>query len=154
MENDTTENSKLAYEMNKSVNKLHTKINKIVENKTRQEFGYLKIGEGNISESILLNIIKNIYSGQEIIEHHRPFWLDGLELDIFLPKLNLGFEYQGQQHFHPIKLWGGEEALKLQRERDQKKRILCKNMKIKLIEIDYTEPLEINYIKNEILNSA
>ena len=85
-----------------------------------------------------------------IIRHHRPNWLDRLELDIFLPDLKLAFEYQGQQHFHAIKAWGGEKALKDLQERDKKKAHLCHQNGITLITIDYTEPLTDEYLRHVI----
>lgn len=44
----------------------------------------------SIKELELFNYIKSIYSG-EIIQSHR----DGLEIDIYLPNLKLGFEFNG-----------------------------------------------------------
>lgn len=35
-----------------------------------------------------------------------------MELDIFLPEINLAFEYQGKQHFLPIKEWGGKKNIR------------------------------------------
>jgi hypothetical protein len=137
-------------EINKKVDKIHRKVNQYIENTTREEFGFRKIGEANVSETILKNIISNIFSEDKILTHHRPNWLEGLELDIFLPSRNIGIEYQGQQHFHPIKAWGGIKALQKLRERDQRKRLLCKENSVLLIEFDYTEPLEYNYIKEKI----
>lgn len=124
----------------------HRLSSKELENLTREEFGFRKIGEGNVSETLLTRIVAKIYSGYEIFTHYRPDWLEKLELDIYIPKLKIGIEYQGQQHFHPIKAWGGEKALKRLQERDARKRILCIKNMVKLIEVDYTEPLEINYI--------
>ena len=137
-------------EINKEINKIERKIDNFFEDLARQEFGYRKIGEGNVSELLMTKIIEQIYPGKEIIKHHRPKWLQGLELDVFVPQLSLGFEYQGQQHFFPIKAWGGKLALQKVQERDQRKRIICKSNNIELIEIDYSEPLEIEYIKDKI----
>jgi hypothetical protein len=50
-------------------------------------------------------------------------------------------EYQGQQHYHPISIWGGEKAFLALQARDARKRTLCKELGITLIEIDYTESL-------------
>lgn len=97
---------------------------KKIENIVRQEFGFKNVGEGWVSETLLYQIIKNILPQYEIIRHHRPKWLEGLEIDIFISDLKLGFEYQGQQHFHPIKAWRGKAALKKLKERD-KKRLDC-----------------------------
>jgi hypothetical protein len=134
----------------KEIGKLTRALYKNIENITREEFGFRKVGEGNVSETILINIISNIYKSSKIIKHYRPSWLEGLELDVFLPEENIGFEYQGQQHFYPIKAWGGESALQALRKRDQRKRIICKNLGVKLIEIDFTEPLEAGYILKKI----
>lgn len=134
----------------KEISKLKKSINKKIENITREEFGFRKIGEGNVSETILSKIVQRIYPDHKIIRHHRPDWLDGLELDIFISDLKLGIEYQGQQHFHPVKAWGGKKALQELRERDIRKREICKNHNIKLLEVDYTEPLNTDYIYNKI----
>lgn len=137
-------------EISNEISKLQRNIDNFFENIAREEFGFRKIGEGNVSELIMTKIIEQIYDGKEIIRHYRPKWLEGLELDVFVPELNLGFEYQGQQHFFAIKAWGGKIALKKVQERDNKKRIICKSQNVNLIEIDYTEPLEIDYIKEKI----
>lgn len=135
--------------LQKEATKKGRELEKRVENITREEFGFCKVGEANISESILANIVHMIFPDQMLIRNIRPKILEGLEIDIFLPDLNLGFEYQGQQHFHPIKAWGGTKALHGVQERDRKKRALCKTNNITLIEVDYTEPLEFNYIKTK-----
>lgn len=130
--------------------KLGSNLSNLIENITREEFGFRKIGEGNISETILIKIVEKLYPSNIIFKHHRPKWLNGLELDVFLPELKLAFEYQGQQHFYPIKAWGGLKILKELRLRDEKKRKICSEVGIKLIEVDYTEPLEENYILKKI----
>ena len=56
------------------------------------------IGENSsIKEKELLEYIKSIYTG-EIISNYR----DGLEIDIYLPELNIGFEFNGL-YFHSTK---------------------------------------------------
>ena len=98
-------------ELQSKLNSISTDVNRIAENITREEFGYSKVEEGNISESILAGIIENIFSEFEILRQIRPGWLEGLELDIFIPKINLGIEYQGQQHFLNLnKGLGGQES--------------------------------------------
>lgn len=62
-----------------------------------------------------------------------------LSFDFFLPEENVLIEFQGEQHYHPIKYFGGEEKFKKQIENDNKKRIFCKNEKYKLLEISYQE---------------
>lgn len=136
--------------LSSEITKLERKIDNFFEDICREEFGFRKIGEGNVSELILTKIVQEIYPKEEILMHFRPEWLNKLELDIYLPKLKIAFEYQGQQHFFAIKAWGGENSLKNIKLRDELKRQICKELNIILIEIDFTEPLEINYIKSVI----
>lgn len=88
---------------------------KSIENTVRKEFGFKNVGESWVSETTLANIIKTIYSNYEVKTHYRPKWLEGLELDIYIDAIKLGIEYQGQQHYNPIKHWGGEKQLKSKR---------------------------------------
>ena len=108
-------------QLDKEISKLKRRVNKLIENVTRTEFGFRKIGEGHISETILLKIIKKIFEGEDVIFHYHPQWLLGMELDIYIPNMKLGIEYQGQQHFYPIKAWGRRKALEKVQERDSKK---------------------------------
>lgn len=57
-------------------------------------------------------------------------------------------EYDGEQHFKSIDFFGGEEKLKLQQERDERKNKWCKENNIRLIRIPYTEydNLTIGYL--------
>lgn len=118
-----------------------------IENSIRQKFGFKNIGDEFVSETLLYQIVERILNGKEVLRHHRPDWLEGLELDIFVPSLNLAFEYQGEQHFHPIEVWGGAKALEAQQERDRRKADLCEANGIDLIYIYYTESLTEKYIR-------
>jgi hypothetical protein len=117
-----------------------------LENITRQEFGHRNVGEGWVSETLLYQIVQRLFPSEQILRHYRPEWLNGLEIDIFLPNLQVAIEYQGQQHFYAIDAWGGEKALALLEERDSRKEEFCKRQNIKLIAIDYTEPLTEQHI--------
>jgi hypothetical protein len=69
----------------------------------------------------------------------RPTWLGGLELDGYCEEASAAFEYQGKQHieFVPHFHRNGESDLVAQMERDERKRRLCKEHGITLIEIEY-----------------
>ena len=59
---------------------------------------------------------------------------------IFKDEKLLGLiEYDGEQHFESVDFFGGEEQLKLQRERDERKNKWCEENNIRLIRIPYTE---------------
>jgi hypothetical protein len=122
------------------------KLAHLFENEARAEFGFRPIGEGWVSEALLFAIVTRLLPSEPIVRHARPPWLQGLELDIFVPRLCVGVEYQGQQHFIPVKAWGGSDALARTRERDGRKRKLCTSQGIQLVTIDYTEPLTAAHV--------
>jgi len=125
-----------------------------IENLVRQELGFKNVGEGWVSETILYQIVQRILCKHEILCHYRPDWLDGLELDIYIPSLKLAFEYQGEQHFYPLDVWGGKKALQDLRFRDTRKVEICNNLNISLITIDYTEPLAEDYIRKILIENG
>lgn len=129
------------------LNKPRYDLRKAVENVTRAEFGVRAIGDGWVSETQLYQILCRLFPGEQVLRRHRPDWMDGLELDIYLPGRKLAVEYQGQQHFHPIKVWGGEQALRDLQQRDARKVEICRQAGLRLVTIDYTEPLTEEYIQ-------
>ena len=64
---------------------------------------------------------------------------DRLRFDFYIPEKNICIEYQGKQHYEPVKHWRGEKGFKNLKIRDQIKRDFCKENNIRLIEIPYTE---------------
>lgn len=48
-------------------------------------------------------------------------------------------EYDGEQHFRPVEVWGGEEKFILQKERDARKDAYCAEKGIRLLRIPYTD---------------
>lgn len=78
-----------------------------------------------------------------------------LPFDFYLPILNICIEYDGYQHFHPVKYWGGEEMFKVRQQNDQIKDDFCRRNNIKLIRISYKmKKKEIYNILNNLLSPA
>ncbi|WP_027407150.1 hypothetical protein [Anaerovibrio sp. RM50] len=103
-----------------------------------------------VNESILTNYVMDIFTDKTIFTHYRPAILEGLELDIFIKELNLGIEYQGVQHEKAIKVWGGEEGLKIRKEHDERKARLCKENGIKLVYFWYSEDISKDFVKEKL----
>ena len=120
------------------------------ENAVREYFGHHKISRKWVSETILYDLISQMFSDYEVISHYRGKELEGLELDIWIPRLKLGIEYHGRQHFEPIKLFGGEDAFIKQVERDNRKKQLCHKLGYTLIEFTYRDKLLISTIKKRL----
>jgi len=129
-------------ELQRRLQKQEYRINRAIENEVRIKFGHKKVGEAWTSETILYYLVKSLLPGVQVHRHFRPDFMEGLELDIFIPSMKLAIEYQGIQHFEPVKHWGGQEALKRIQERDRKKREICNELGIQLIYYDYKESLD------------
>jgi len=111
-------------------------ILKQTEDLYRESIGMPKIGEGWISETELFYKISNYYKNEEVIHHASPQWLGQQHLDIYIPKWNIGIEYQGNQHFEPIEFFGGQEAFEKTVERDNRKKDLCEKHNCYLIYVE------------------
>ena len=76
-------------------------------------------------EKEVLKFVKTIYNG-EVLENHKGLFPNKqMELDIYLPALNLGIEFDGEY-------WHSSENAT---ERDEKKNQLCEQKGIKLLRI-------------------
>jgi hypothetical protein len=89
------------------------------------------------SEYYLYLEIKKIYP--DTIFQYRATWLIKQSIDIFIPSLNIGVEYQGKQHYVPVGLFGGEPSLKRNKARDKEKLEKAKKAKVKLLYWKYDE---------------
>jgi hypothetical protein len=102
------------------------------------------------SESRLFDIVKEIYPKYKIERTIRPDWLDGLEIDIYIPELQLAIEYQGKQHYEPVEFFGGEKSFKNRVILDEKKRKILKERSIHLLEWKYTIEITKDRVEKEI----
>ena len=82
-------------------------------------------------EKMLFNLIKHHFPNLKIIPNDKTM-LDGLEVDIAIPELNIGIEWNGIVHFRPIY---GQDKLNQIQYNDQKKLEIAKQKRINLIVI-------------------
>lgn len=108
-------------------------------------------------ESIVQDYLEN--NG---IEYYKEYKLPNTSLfcdrkyllvDFYLPKEKTIIEYNGQQHYHPVSIFGGEDSFLLQQERDITLRQYCSENGINLIEIPYNERNNISKILNKQIKS-
>lgn len=113
----------------------------------------------NKSELKLLNTLN--YHFNNVIYQYKNKELFGsfMSLDFYLPKYNIGIEYQGRQHFLNIDCFGGEKGYEDIQERDKIKYDKCINNDIKLLYFTYDKRnVPSNYLseiftdENELLN--
>ena len=91
------------------------------------------------NESTLFSVVVQKYS--DAIYQYRCDWLGLQSLDIYIPSLRIGIEYQGEQHYRPIEFFGGEDAFNDLVRRDKQKEKLCKENGVQLILWRYDETI-------------
>ena len=87
---------------------------------------------------------------EELRRNARPEWLEGLELDVLLPGRRLGVEYQGAQHVEPVEYFGGERALAVRLDNDERKRALCAANGVALEYFDTADPLTEEHVRERL----
>ena len=100
------------------------------------------------SERNLFKLIKT-YFEDAIYQYHAKF-LGRQSIDIFIPSLSIGIEYQGKQHYEAIDFFGGEERLEEQFKRDSKKKELCRENNIILVEWGYYEDINKDVLEQKL----
>ncbi|TYS67685.1 hypothetical protein FZC76_14030 [Sutcliffiella horikoshii] len=91
------------------------------------------------SEYEMFKLIKNQFPAARL--HSSPDWLAPQHLDVFIEDLNIAFEYQGEQHFLAIDFFGGEGGLLKRKKLDKRKKDLCLQNGVKLVEWMFYEPV-------------
>ena len=89
------------------------------------------------SQTKLWNKMKKRYPGFFNEWEYSPEWLNKQRLDIADKNLCIAIEFDGIQHYEPVKCFGGEERFQWQQEQDRKKEICCKENKWTLLRLRY-----------------
>lgn len=98
----------------------------------------------------LYKMVKRNYP--DAIYQYRAKWLRIQSLDIYIPSLRIGIEYQGIQHYKAVSLFGGEEGLFHRKQLDEIKRKLCLDNNVKLIYWRYDEKISRVLLKRKFEN--
>ena len=91
-------------------------------------------------ENLISNFLKseNIsFTPQKKFDDCRFLYL--LPFDFYIPSYNLCVEYDGEQHFNPMVIWGGENEYEKIKIRDNIKTKYCRDKNINLLRIRYDE---------------
>ncbi|WP_143322626.1 hypothetical protein [Clostridium sp. HBUAS56010] len=100
------------------------------------------------SETELFKLVRKQY--KTALYQYCPDWLLPQNLDIFIPELNIGIEYQGVQHYKSVEYFGGNEKLQRQIVLDQRKKEKCNENGLSLIEWKYDEEISSDNLKQKI----
>ena len=90
----------------------------------------------------LLEIVKQLYPNQRIELEYNVANFGALFLDIYLPRLGLAFEFDGEQHFKYVQHFhGNRQGFLNAKKRDLDKNETCKEKKITLIRVAFDEEM-------------
>lgn len=90
----------------------------------------------------LLRVVQALFPHQRVEFEHNIAAHGALFLDIYLPALQVAFEYDGQQHFEFNEHFHGtRENFLRARKRDLEKDARCEELGITLIRMAYNEEL-------------
>lgn len=122
-----------------------------LSNAYKQHCPYCNVikGENKISHYLLEHNIQFI--PHKSYDNLRGIKGGKLSYDFYLAKFNLLIEYQGEQHEHPVDVFGGEEQFKVQQEHDRRKREYAQKHNIKLLEIWYYDFFQLEKILDKEL---
>lgn len=103
-------------------------------------------------------IIKNFLNDKNIKFIEQKKFIDCkninyLKFDFYLNELNICIEYDGKQHFEPIKRFGGIEEFEQIKIRDEIKNNYCKNKNIRLLRISYKDKIDV-ILENQLCITA
>ena len=112
----------------------------------------------------LLGIVRELFKGHRVSNNYRGFdWLKTKngkqEIDIFVHRLKLAIEYDGEQHFKPVCFGGISKVKALERLKETKRLDRIKTRKIKahtkdvcyFIRFTYKERITKAYVRSKLL---
>jgi hypothetical protein len=103
-----------------------------------------------IREAELYQVIKRIFPDDLVLREASPPWLGRQRLDVFLPQRNIALEYQGEQHYQPVSVFGGSDALVRTIERDALKKRLCEENSVELVYVRFSDPITTSSLKHRL----
>lgn len=118
--------------------------------------GCPECGKNDITENKLYEEIKSRFP--DAIHTYKPEFLRGAlgkpqSIDIYIPSLKTGIEYQGRQHFVPVSRYGGEKELILTKERDKRKFALCVEHGVELLYVSFEKEAPDTYLSTIYRNT-
>lgn len=103
-----------------------------------------------VREDELYALVTRLFPENTVQREASPPWLGQQRLDIYLPELALAIEHQGEQHYQPIEAFGGAESFAATRERDDRKRALCRENGVTVVDVRYDAPLTLPSLRSRL----
>jgi very-short-patch-repair endonuclease len=113
--------------------------------------GYEYISSGEHAVRSVLDDMKISFDRQMKFQDCKDVRM--LPFDFYIPQYNSAIEFDGQQHFKPVKLFGGVKAFKTTQHHDAIKTTYCVTKGIRLLRIKYTEFEQIQELITNFLTT-
>jgi len=120
------------------------------ENIVRDQLGVPRVGEGWVGETHLYFAVKALFPEYGVQREASPEFLGRQRFDIYLPEVGVAIEYQGQQHYKPVKLFGGEEGFRRTKDRDRTKKKKAKAAGVQIVEFRHDEEITERKIQERV----
>ena len=101
-------------------------------------------------EDEVYRLAGKLFPTRNVRREATPLWLGRQRLDVFLPELGLAIEHQGEQHYRPIAAFGGDEGFEKTRDRDERKRALCYENGVTVVDIRFDQPLTLPSLRHRL----
>lgn len=99
----------------------------------------------------LLKIVKDLFPNHKVVLEYNVADRGSLFIDIYLPRLKLAFEFDGEQHHKYVEHFHGDRQgfIKAQK-RDHQKDELCEQKGITMIRVGYNEELTRDVVLSKV----
>ena len=135
-----------ARELNRHLKQQRKAAANVIEDRLRLALGFPAQKKTGFSERLLHWIVAALFGPNEVLFRSKPPFLNGLELDVYVPALSLGIEYQGEQHYAPFEHLGGQKHFRGVKRRDRLKAKLCKEAGIHLEYFSLADKLTEDFV--------
>ncbi|RLG45251.1 MAG: hypothetical protein DRN81_02405 [Thermoproteota archaeon] len=106
----------------------------------------------SIPEKELVKLVED-FTHEEILENRKPKFMQGLELDIYIPERNLAIEFHGLVYHSERPLYGDKCPIKIKTQHETKY-LRCKEAGVRLIQIFEDEWREKRRILESMVSNA
>lgn len=101
-------------------------------------------------EDEVYRLVGKLFPTRIVRREASPLWLGRQRLDVFLPEVGLAVEHQGEQHYRPIAAFGGDQGFEKTRDRDERKRALCYENGVTVVDIRFDQPLTLPSLRHRL----
>lgn len=149
---EVIEKSDIVKEANETLSEFHQQLKVLKRNAYDKLLSQHQLHGKWVKEIELFALIRAIFPDAKY--QYTAEWLGNQSLDIYIPRLQCGVEYQGEQHYKSIDFFGGESKLLEQKQLDEQKREKCIKQKVSLLDWPYFKKINLENVRDFFVGKA